>query len=105
MSLENRSVDPSDIKPYHAEQLQQAIATLVDAELQERDLDLDPDDDADGDGNDTEPEPVRVGLDELARGCPLPAAKCRVVMDGFAGEPGTGIERVGSEYYTVDPTA
>lgn len=97
------TVDPSDIKPYHAEQLQQAIATLVDAELQERDLD--PDDDDDGDGNDTEPEPVRVGLDELARGCPLPAAKCRVVMDGFAGEPGTGIERVDGEYYTVDPTA
>jgi hypothetical protein len=101
MSLENRSVDPSDIKPYHAEQLQQAIATLVDAELQERDLN--PDDDADGD--DTEPEPVRVGLDELARGCPLPAAKCRVVMDGFAGEPGTGIERVEGGCYTVDPTA
>jgi len=97
MSLENRSVDPSDIKPYHAEQLQQAIATLVDAELQERDLD--PDDE------DIEPKPVRVGLDELSRGCPLPAAKCRVVMDGFAGEPGTGIERVDGECYTVDPTA
>ena len=96
MSLENHTVDPPDIKPYHADQLQQAIATLVDADLQERDLD---------DDEDTEPEPVRVGLDELARGCPLPAAKCRVVMDGFAGEPGTGIERVEAECYTVDPTA
>lgn len=95
MSLEQRSDLEKSISAGNAEQLRNALSTIVGAELADRDLDSD---------EDVDPEPVRVTIRELARSCPVPETKCRALMRQFAAEPGTGISSAGVDEYEIDPT-
>jgi hypothetical protein len=53
---------------------------------------------------DSDLEIVRVSIKELTRGCPVPEEKCRLLMEQFASEPGTGIAAGGDrDVYEIDP--
>lgn len=83
----------TSITAANAEQVHQALSTLLGAALADRDLD-----------EDTEPAPVIVDADAVSKACPVPKEKCRALLEQFAAEPGSGIEDDGPDSYAIDPT-
>jgi hypothetical protein len=79
------------------------LSTIVGAELADRDFE--PDEDTSVREVMNEIEPVEVTLEEIVRGCPVPEAKCRALLEESANEPGTKIEISDRpETYRGDPT-
>lgn len=93
MSTEPSSDLEGKIHPGHAEQLRNALSTIVGAELDDRDLD-----------EDSEPDPVYVTLDELVRAVPFGREKVQALLDQNVSDVGSGIDRDGTDdRYEIDP--
>ena len=103
MSAQEATDIEESIEAGHAEQIRSVLSTIVGAELDDRDFK--PDKDKSAREVMDEIKPVEVTLEEIVRGCPVPEAKCRALLEESAGEPGTGISKVvgESEQYAVDP--
>jgi hypothetical protein len=102
MSTQEATDIEGSIEAGHAEQVRSVLSTIVGAELDDRDFE--PDEDKPAREVMDEIDPVEVTLEEVVRGCPVPEAKCRALLEESAGEPGTGIEPGDRpETYRIDP--
>ena len=103
MSAQEATELEKSITSGHAEQIHNVLSTIVGAELDDREID--PDEDQSVTEVMDKIEPVEVTLEEVVRGCPVPEAKCRALLEESAGEPRTGISNVDGdgERYAVDP--